>query len=192
MLRQAQIYGYLRVFLAPDSFHARGIPSRSPAEGSVAPPCVGPATRRRRASPGTKIPRSYTRIFRLDGALVGGTAARCGSTRCRRLGVPRSACTDSPDRPSAPRVVTADVLDLPILQEHDAIRLADGGQPMRDDNHEPISRRLQERAYQSVLGFRVKRRRGFVEDQYWGVSDQSAGYARRAASDACKAASNSW
>ena len=56
VLRQAQIYGYLRVFLAPGSFVARGIPSRSPAEGSVAPPCVGPATRRRRASPGTKNP----------------------------------------------------------------------------------------------------------------------------------------
>ena len=71
VLRQAQIYGYLRVFLAPDSFLARGIPSRSPAEGcllardapsrspaegSVPPPCVGPATPRRRASPGTKNP----------------------------------------------------------------------------------------------------------------------------------------
>ena len=55
VLRQTQIYGYLRVFLAPDGFHARGAPSRSPAEdcfhargapsrspaeGSVAPPCV--------------------------------------------------------------------------------------------------------------------------------------------------------
>ena len=71
VLRQAQIFGYLRVFLAPDSFLARGIPSRSPAEdcslargipsrspaeGSVAPPCVVPATPRRRASPGTKNP----------------------------------------------------------------------------------------------------------------------------------------
>ena len=71
VLRQAQIYGYLRVFLAPGGFHARGAPSRSPAEvclhargapsrspaeGSVAPPCVGPATPRRRASPGTKNP----------------------------------------------------------------------------------------------------------------------------------------
>ena len=67
VLRQAKIYGYLRVFLAPHSFlardapsrcrlFARGIPSRSPAEGSVAPPCVAPATPRRRASPGTKNP----------------------------------------------------------------------------------------------------------------------------------------
>ena len=84
VLRQAKIYGYLRVFLAPHSFLARGIPSRSPAEvcfhargapsrspaevcflargapsrspaeGSVAPPCVGPAAPRRRALPGTK------------------------------------------------------------------------------------------------------------------------------------------
>ena len=71
MLRQAQIYGYLRVFLAPGSFLARAIPSGSPAEGSVAPPCVGPCHRASsRLAREPKIPRSYTRIFRLAGALV--------------------------------------------------------------------------------------------------------------------------
>lgn len=42
-------YRYLRVFLAPGGFLARGAPSRFPAEGSVAPRYVVPATSRHRA-----------------------------------------------------------------------------------------------------------------------------------------------
>ena len=54
---------------------ARGIPSRSPAEGSVAPSCVGPATPRRRASPGTKNPSQ----LHLHGTTVPGERQRPGA-----------------------------------------------------------------------------------------------------------------
>ena len=63
----------------------RGVPSRSPAEGSVAPLvwCLPHRVVAPRQEP--KIPRSYTRIFRLDGTLVaaglaGGSGERLAAT----------------------------------------------------------------------------------------------------------------
>ena len=91
VLRQAQIYGYLRIFLAPDSFLARGIPSRSllkaegcslargiPSRSLLKAPLLllvwGLPHRAVAPRQEPKIPRSYTRIFGLDGTLGVGTA----------------------------------------------------------------------------------------------------------------------
>ena len=61
-------------FLAPDVFHAKGAPSRSPAEGSVALPCGGLPHRVVAPRQEPRIPRRYTRISGLDGTLAPGSA----------------------------------------------------------------------------------------------------------------------
>ncbi len=74
VLRQARIYGYLRIFLAPDSFLARGIPSRSLLKAPLLLLVWGLPHRAVAPRQEPKVPRSYTRIFGLDGTLGVGTA----------------------------------------------------------------------------------------------------------------------
>ncbi|OQA95033.1 MAG: hypothetical protein BWY25_02588 [Chloroflexi bacterium ADurb.Bin222] len=65
--------------------------------------------------------------------------------------------------------------DLAIFDDHDAIRVADGAQPVRDDEiraprHQPPQRRLQ-----VLLRARVHVARGLVQDQHFGIGQHRAG-----------------
>ena len=71
--------------------------------------------------------------------------------------------------------MTADVADAPLVQEHDPVRVADGGQAMRDHHHQPVFRSPVQRRDELVLGLRVERRGGFVEDQDAAVAEQTPG-----------------
>ena len=67
-------------------------------------------------------------------------------------------------------------LDYPALIEyHDLAGLADGREPVGDDEHGPLRDQSGERGLDQVLGFRVNRRGGLIQDQDGRVVEQCSG-----------------
>ena len=66
--------------------------------------------------------------------------------------------------------------DQPTAIDHrNAIGMANGGQPMRNDDHRAPRHQSFERQLHHPLAFRVKRTGGFVEQEYGTIRENSAG-----------------
>lgn len=66
---------------------------------------------------------------------------------------------------------------LAVLQHDDAVRLADGGQTMRDDETGAAFEQLHQRFLDQHFCVAVDIRRSFVEHEDLGVGDKGAGEA---------------
>ena len=59
--------------------------------------------------------------------------------------------------------VRAQLDNFTAVQHHDAMRMADGGEAMRDDQRGATGGKAHERFLHEPFGFRIERGRGFVE-----------------------------
>jgi hypothetical protein len=72
-------------------------------------------------------------------------------------------------------VVRATLADLPAVDHHDLVRLADGRQPVRDDQGCPAGQRGLERALHRGLGLQVEVRGRLVEHNHRRRFEQQSG-----------------
>ena len=71
-------------------------------------------------------------------------------------------------------LVCARLAELAAVQNVDAVRMADGGEAVGDDDRGAVDRNALERPLDGGLGFIVDRRRSFVEHQNRGIGEYGA------------------
>ncbi len=62
-------------------------------------------------------------------------------------------------------IVASDLGDAAFVDDDDAVGIAHGGEPVRDDEDRPSTHQVGERLLHDELAFRIQIRRGLVQDE---------------------------